>query len=99
MSTTTESLLSISLQAAVPLWQLCLQERTWDYIRERLPALSLMIAEHGDNILFKSKKAGDTAVAFNALAESVAILSFVPGGVRLFGQHWEGKHPEIGRRE
>jgi len=50
-----------------------------------------MIAEHGDDILFRSKRKGATASAFNALAEGIAILSFAPGGVKVFGGHWETK--------
>lgn len=59
----------------------------------RRPQLVDMIASHGDNILFRSKKSGETAKAFNALAEALAFLSFAPGGVKLFGCHWESHHP------
>lgn len=90
----TYDLLQMSLSAAVPLWMHRLQGYTWDRIKERLDYVVDMIASHGDNILFRSKKKGETAAAFNALAEGMAICSFCPGGVRLFGLHFEGKHPE-----
>ena len=93
----TEALLKTSLQLAVPLWALRLQERSWEEIKTRLPECSQMIAEHGDNILFRSKKRGETARAFNALAEGVAMLSFVPGGITFLGDHWEHVHPESKR--
>jgi hypothetical protein len=32
-----------------------------------------------------------TPQAFNALAKLIAALSFMPGGVHVFGQHWEAK--------
>lgn len=48
-----------------------------------------MIAEHGDNILYRAKRRGDTAAAFNALAEAIAILAFAPGGVTFLGEHYE----------
>jgi hypothetical protein len=40
------------------------------------------------------KKPGETAKVFNALAESIGVLSFAPGGVTAFGNHWESWHPE-----
>lgn len=40
-------------------------------------------------MLFRSKRKGETADAFNHLAEGIACLAFAPGGVRLFGSHWE----------
>lgn len=85
-------LLSISLQCAVPLWQMQLQQRPWNLIASRAPELCDVIAHKGDVILFKSKKKGETAGAFNALAEAIALLSFFPGGVNIFGQRWEAEH-------
>lgn len=85
-----QSLLTTALSAAVPLWQLRYADRPLDdEMIEKAKEISQMIAEHGDNILFRSKKPGESAKAFNALAEGLAILSKVPGGVHLFGQHWE----------
>jgi hypothetical protein len=85
-----DMLLPISLSAAVPLWIETLKHRPWKDIAARLPELADMIASHGDDILYRSKKRGETAKAFNGLA----ILSFAPGGVRAFGAHWESRHPE-----
>ena len=45
------------------------------------------ILERGDVILYREK--GKTARAFNALAEAVAYLAFVPGGVKVFGTRYE----------
>ncbi len=90
-----DNLLAMSLSAAVPLWALKLRQRPWAEIQARLPKLGQVIAEKGDVILFRSKKKGETAAAFNALAEAIAALSFAPGGVTLFGQHWESQHPEL----
>jgi hypothetical protein len=87
----SQELLSITLSAAVPLWIMKLQERPWEEIQKRLPQLSQTITEKGDIILFKSKKKGESAAAFNALAEGIAALSFAPGGITIFGQHWETK--------
>jgi hypothetical protein len=48
-----------------------------------------MVAHHGDNILYRSKKKGESAKAFNALAKGLACLAFAPGGVNAFGGHWQ----------
>ena len=90
-----DSHLAIALATAVPLWVLRLREQPWAQIAERLPELGTLICEHGDVILFGSKKRGEAAEGFNALAEAIAALSFVPGGITIFGQHWENRHPEI----
>jgi hypothetical protein len=46
-------------------------------------AYSYYLASHGDNILYRSKTKGDTANAFNVLADSLARMSFIPGGVTI----------------
>ena len=91
-------LLPIALSAAVPLWIHRLKQQPWTEIEKRLPELSKVLTEKGDVILFRSDKPGKTAAAFNALAEAMAVLSFVPGGVTAFGQHYEGQHPDPERR-
>ena len=83
------SLLSSTLSLAVPLWIERLRRCQWEYIQERAKACADFVAEHGDNLLFRSKKKGDSALAFNHLAEGLACLSFAPGGVKIFGGHWE----------
>lgn len=95
MVTEDSTLLQLTLQTAVPLWINELQDKRWDHIQNsRIPYIVDQIASHGDNILYCGKTKGDTAKAFNALAEGIAILSFCPGGVKVFGGHWEAKHPE-----
>ena len=86
---TTYTLLSSTLCLAVPLWIERLRHSGWEYVLGRAKECSQHIAEHRDVILYRSKKKGETAKAFNALAEGVACLSFVPGGVKIFGSHWE----------
>lgn len=89
-----EALLNATLSAAVPLRALELRRIPFERLMSRAPELGQIIAEKGDIIQFKSKKKGETAAAFNALAEALAILSFMPGGVTFFGQHFENVHPE-----
>ena len=56
---------------------------------KRITKHSNLLGEQGDALMFKSKKKGLTAQVANAVADSIAVLSFAPGGCDLFGQHWE----------
>lgn len=88
LDSSTYQLLRASLASAVSLHLIGYHsgERTPDASQANLARLGQMLAEHGDDILFRSKRPGDTAKAFNALAEAVATLAWsVPGGVALFG--------------
>lgn len=94
---TSESLLRTSLQAAVPLNAMTLADRSWDELLEMARESSQIVAEKGDIILYRSSKAGEageTAHAFNALARGIAILSFAPGGVTIFGDHYDYPGPQ-----
>lgn len=91
----TEGLLAIALNTAVPLWALELQSEPWEYLESRARICGQIVASKGDIIQFKSQKKGETAEAFNRLAEGIAIMSFIPGGVDAFGSHFENHHPQI----
>jgi hypothetical protein len=88
------ALLQMSLETAVPLHIESFKETSWDLIEERAKACGQIIAEKGDVILCRSKKKGETAKAFNALAEGIAALAFCPGGITIFDLHFEAEHPE-----
>lgn len=89
MSDSAKDVLVITLQAAVPL-HIDKVRRLSAAERSRLARSAAdTVAAHGDNILFKSKKAGDTAHAFNELARGLAVLALQPGGVTFAGCHWE----------
>ena len=88
-----EMLLRISLSAAVPLWIEQCKAIPLDLLMNRGREISQIIAEKGDIIQFRSKTQGETAKAFNALAEGLTIMSFVPGGVKFLGMHFESQHP------
>lgn len=90
-----EGILQTTLDAAIPVWIEELKQKPWSYLERRGPECSQYIAEHGDVVLYPGKHKGDTAKAFNALAEGIAILSFFPGGVKIFGRHWTSQHPGI----
>jgi hypothetical protein len=83
-------LLLDTLQAAVPLHILRLQEKGGldESDLARLPLISEGLAYRGDVLLCGGGKKGEAAELFNGLAFAVAVLSFMPGGVALFGKHW-----------
>lgn len=56
-------------------------------------AYSYYIGSHGDDLLFKSKQKGKTAKGFNVLVDSLARMAFFPGGVKIFGMHFEVPEP------
>lgn len=85
-----EELLKLMLPAAVPLWISELKGLPWPEITKLAAEASQYIAEHGDALMYKTK--GTTAKAFNQLAKGIAALSFVPGGVKIFGLHFEARH-------
>lgn len=83
--------LGIALSAAVPLRLMAMEMQggpsSADY--ERARKASAVFGSEGDKLLFRSKKQGDTARVFNVLSHAVAVLAFCPGGIHIFGQHFE----------
>ena len=96
MTGTSQSLLQAALGAAVPLWVARIQgeledgRTSPDILLLRARALSQFLAEHGDDVLYRSKRAGGSSRAFNCLAEGLAIGAVLaPGGVPDFlGDRW-----------
>lgn len=84
-----ESLLASTLAVAVPTWIEVLRGRSVEHRLERAELCAQVVAEHGDDVLFRSRKHGATAYAFNRLAEGIACAAFSPGGVCVFGERWE----------
>lgn len=78
--------LLLTLQVAVPLWIHRWKMRPASDRIARAGECAQIIGEKGDVLQFGGK---GCAEAFNALAESLAILSFSPGGVKFHGLHWE----------
>jgi len=88
-------LLQTALGAAVPLHVFELKRIPYDQVVSMAKDAGQVVAEKGDIIQFRSKKKGETAAAFNALARGVACLAFCPGGVQVFGLHFEAFHPDL----
>jgi hypothetical protein len=83
------TLLQSALAVSVPLMIERWRYRSPEERMARATSCAQVVAEKGDVILFKSKKAGETGAAFNALAEGIALLAFAPGGVDIFGLHFD----------
>jgi hypothetical protein len=81
------------VRLAVPLWAVKLAEKPLDVVLARAHELADVVAG-GSDVLFRSSKRGETARAFNAIAEGLAALSFTPGGVTFLGMRFESVHPE-----
>jgi len=85
--------IEIALSTAVPLliqqWIERGKPKQEDFEELEAKNISKLLGEKGDVLLFGSKKKGEVARVFNELAEAIAILSFLPGGIRIFGAHWE----------
>ena len=87
-------LLAIALDLSVALnvaeIRKCSRWCTWQEILEKeRPRLIKAISNQGDIILYRSQKSRETAYAFNCLARAIALMSFAPGGVTCFDNHWE----------
>jgi len=88
--------IKLFLDASVPLRVMSLQEQGGPTSEDfkRVTAHSNLLGEHGDALMFKSKKKGLTAEVANAVADSIAVLSFTPGGINIFNRLWESKVEE-----
>jgi hypothetical protein len=79
------------LDAAVSLRILALQEQggptTEDF--NRIQSYDQLLGERGNFLWMKSKKKGETAKVASAVADAIAVLSFVPDGIEIFGRHWK----------
>lgn len=90
-------LLRITLLAAVPLWALRMKQAGGpsDEDYEKIKEYAPLLGHRGDVLLYGgSKKKGEVADLFNGLAHAIAVLSFTPGGVDVFGEHWETTLPD-----
>lgn len=88
----TMDVLLPSLLLAVPMWIHRLRTTGEDQRVALAKDCADVIAAHGDDLLYRSKKPGRTAEVFNALARGIAIGAHQPGGITVFGQHWCTDH-------
>lgn len=88
-------LLKLHLSAFVPLRILELQQQggITDEDLAHVRSYQKDIAAHGDEILFRSPQPGQTATRINQLVDAIAVLAFCPGGITLFGMHFDASIP------
>ena len=81
------SLLQATLSVAVPMRIAELRDKPIEEILdpEALRSIQTRLAEAREEVLYGGK---DGAAGFNALADAVARLAFLPGGVSVFGMHF-----------
>lgn len=85
-SSGTQDLLRLNLELAVPLWIEQLRHQPVAHLLERARICGAFVAEKGDIIQWRGKKAGASAEAFRRLAEGLACLALVAdGGVTFLG--------------
>jgi len=46
------------------------------------------LMERGDILLYGGGNKGECANIFNQVANAIAIMSFLPGGIKIFGRMW-----------
>lgn len=93
MADQAQEFVKLFLDTSVPIRVLALQEQGGPIQEDfkRIQGHDQLLGERGNFLWMKSKKKGETAKVANAVADAIAVLSFVPGGITLFGQHWESK--------
>lgn len=77
---------------AVPL-RICLMQQAGGPTNEdiqRMQRFGPVVGEHGDVLLYGGKK-GEAAVLATELVHAIAVLSFTPGGIEMFGHHFEAQ--------
>lgn len=93
------NLLADMMQMAVPLHMAKLSEKggpTPEDMKEA-QGVSDVLGERGDVLLCGGGKKGECASMFNRTAFAIAVLAFVPGGISIFGCHFEKIVPDFWR--
>lgn len=87
--TVDESILPLMMDAAVPLRIAELQRRggpdAADFNAAR--EFGSVLASRGDVLMYGGKP-GEAAELANGMAQALAVMAFVPGGVSVFGRRW-----------
>lgn len=83
-----------TLHLTVPFWIRDLGGLTDDQRSARANRCGRIVAEHGDVLMFGTKKRGQVTEVFNALAEGIACAAYQPGGITFAGHHWCTDHQE-----
>lgn len=97
MSPDTHSLIPF-LDCTVPLEIHALESRGGpdDADLEAAHAFGSDLALRGDVMLFGGGKPGEAGELASQTAKAIAVLAFSPGGVTVFGRHWEARARPVG---
>ena len=84
-----------TLNAAIPFWVAQIKSMTQERFNTRFIELTSklpsILGAKGDILMYGSEKEGEVSKLFNEVAEAVALMSFFPGGIKIFGGHWENQ--------
>ena len=86
-----DHLLRIMLPMAVMLYVRGFESAEPADVFRHVDGVAERLCTRGDVLLYGSKIKGEAAELFNLLAKAVAALAFVPGGVTVFGTHYEAQ--------
>lgn len=92
----TGTLIQSTLEIAVPFRMLELHQRGGpsDLDWEETRAFGDVLPYAGDNLIYKSGKRGETARLMSDTIRAVAVLAFVPGGITIYGLHFDAGTPD-----
>jgi hypothetical protein len=84
--------LSLALSTAVPIRMLRLIQRGGpeDEDFERVHRYVQDFVERGTDLFFPSGLEGVKADRFEQVVDAIAVLAFCPGGLTIFGEHYQG---------
>lgn len=86
MDEINKTLLTSSLEVAIPLWIETFKDYDWDEFKRIVNDSENVLSECAEAVLFRVE--GKSAKAFNALAKAIAVLSYCPGGIEIFGMRF-----------
>ena len=81
--------LSASISLRVP--ELIKKGGPTDEDLERIHIFLKDLGEHGTDLYFPGNRKGATTDRFEQIVEAIAVLSFSPGGLTVFGKHYENQ--------
>lgn len=96
MNEIKKTLLERQLEVAVPLWIEVFKNYDWDEFKRIVNGSENVSGECAEAISYRIE--GKSAKAFNALAEAIAVLSYCPGGIKIFGLRFKGSEFENAKR-
>jgi hypothetical protein len=84
-----EVALQETLRLAVADWIARLDGSSFEERRLYARSAEVFFSRHGDALLYRDDL---TPLAFKKLAMGLAVLAYQPGGVKVFGMHFQARH-------